>query len=120
MKFSLFILLLMSFSAWSTDPEVLQIKSKQDQYTLQKKDNVWVSENCLKSDCQALKKVEIKKVKSEDGLVGHPAADFCEQEGGKYVTGKRTSGDEDGVCVFKDKSYILGWDYYRRNEKVSQ
>lgn len=120
MKLRVFILLFFTTSVWAKDPEVLLIMSGHDQYSLQKKEDVWVSSHCLKSDCQALKKAEIKPSKNENGLAGHPAADFCEQEGGKYVTGKRVSGDEDGVCVFKDKSYILGWDYYKRNEKVSK
>lgn len=111
------LILLFSISVWATDPTVLTIKVKDKNFNFQKKEDVWVSESCLKDDCTALKKAEIKTKKSSDGLAGHPAADFCEQEGGEYVTGKRLSGDEDGLCVFKDKSFILGWDYYKRNEK---
>ena len=103
--------------AWSVDHEVLRITTKDKVYRLQKKENVWISENCLKSDCEALKKAQIKNKKAHGQYTGHPASDFCEQEKGEYVVGKRDSGDEDGVCVFKDQSFILGWDYFKRNQK---
>lgn len=117
MKFLIFIIFLFQAIAWSSDQEILSIITKDKVYRLQKKENVWVSENCLKSGCLALKKTEIKTKKAPGQYVGHPASDFCEQEKGEYIVGKRNSGDEDGVCVFKDHSYILGWDYFKRNRK---
>lgn len=104
-------------SLWASDKDILVIKSSSREYVLKKSEGSWVSESCLKSSCLALKKTEIKQQDSKDGFVGHPAASFCEQTQGEYVVGKRASGDEDGLCVFKDKSFILGWDYFYRNKK---
>ncbi|MFP5384625.1 MAG: DUF333 domain-containing protein [Bacteriovoracia bacterium] len=117
MKFLFVILVLLQSIAWSNESQGLTIQTKDKVYRFHQKENVRVSENCLKSNCLALQRAELKTKKADGKYVGHPASDFCEQEKGEYIVGKRESGDEDGVCVFKDNSYILGWDYFKRNQK---
>lgn len=79
-------------------------------YVLLKKDAIWISDGCLRNKCQALK-IQKKPLLSD----AHPAAELCEKAGARYLVGRYPSGDMDGICLFKDDSFILGWDFYYRN-----
>lgn len=116
---SLVILYALFFSgpSWSQE-KPLVLKSREDQYVLHRKEKSWVSEQCLKTKCQALSPARIKtKPPSTSKWASHPAAAFCEQNQGKYITASRPSGDQDGLCLFPDKSFILGWDYFYLNRQ---
>lgn len=107
---------LLTFSSWGSEQTKL-LKTPDGEFTLYSKTSLWVSKNCLKSECEALKSHSLKEVKTDSGKwIGNPASAFCEKSGGKYIIGKLPSGDEDGLCVLKDKSYILSWDFYYRNK----
>ena len=115
MKRWLFILCMVTaiplFASESKD-----LKSENQNFKLFSKEKLWVSESCLKKDCLALKQGDSKVLRDPSNqFTGQPAAQFCIENDGKYVVGKYESGDEDGLCIFNDKSYILGWDYYKNN-----
>lgn len=95
--------------------ESLILKSRdQKSYQFFDKSGVRVSESCLKGPCEALKTPPLRESpKTSKSFTGHPAARFCEEQKAVYIIAKRESGDEDGICLFKDKSFILAWDYYR-------
>lgn len=111
--FSLASLLTLCFFAQA---ETLKSQDKKE-WPLVKVNEWKVSESCLKS-CLALKPVkpQVVKQESKSKFLEHPAASFCESQKGKYVTAQYQNGDEDGLCVFEDGSYILGWDYYQKNQ----
>lgn len=115
MKRWLFILCLVSaIAAFASESKVL--KHKNQNFKLLSKEKLWVSESCLKNNCLALKKVTARALRDPSNqFTGQPAAQFCVENDGQYIVGKYESGDEDGLCVFKDKSYILGWDYFKYN-----
>lgn len=114
MKFfsSVLLFILMSSSLWGVS-QTKTLKTNKGELPLILNNKLWVSPHCQKGDCQALKtpaKTSSKTQKST--YITQPAASFCESSGGNYLTGKYSSGNEDGVCRFKDQSYILAWDYY--------
>ena len=109
--------LIFSLPSWSVD-RTLILKSPENQYVLHRKNKTWVSETCLKSKCQALNPAKGKnKNPSTSQWASHPAAAFCEQNQGKYITASRPTGDQDGLCIFPDKSFILGWDFFYLNRQ---
>ena len=111
--FSSFLLfILMSFSSWGIG-ETKTLKTSMGELPLILKKDLWVSPHCLKAECLALKTTKKPSPKAtERKYITQPAAGFCEAQDGQYLTGKYSSGNEDGVCRFKDQSYILAWDYY--------
>lgn len=109
-SFLLFILI--PFSAWGIGPSKT-LKTVQGELPLILKNELWVSPHCHKTPCLALKRPAKSAAKTEGSpYITQPAASFCESHGGKYLIGKYSSGNEDGICRFKDQSYILAWDYY--------
>lgn len=105
------------FTPTSLLADSLILKAREKSYEVVSHQGVRVSQDCLKTLCDALKPA-LKQVppKPKKSFIGNPAASFCEIQGARYEIAKRASGDEDGLCVFKDQSYILGWDYFKRNE----
>jgi len=113
---ALFTLIFSSLS-WSQDRPLI-LKSPENQYVLHRKNKAWVSETCLKAKCQALNQAKGKnKNPSTSQWASHPAAAFCEQNQGKHITVTRPTGDQDGLCLFPDKSFILSWDYFYLNRQ---
>lgn len=100
----------------------LELKSSANKtYQLFVKDGVRVSESCLKASCQALVPVKNSVLgKASSKYLDHPAASLCQSQKGKYEIARHTNGDEDGLCVFSDKSYVLAWDYYKRNTQKAK
>lgn len=81
-------------------------------YQLHRHQNLWVSLNC-QADCLALTPPKLKE--SAQGIyAGNPAAEFCLSAQGEYIIVKDLAGFSEGLCQFKDKSYILVWDFYRK------
>lgn len=118
MKFfsSFLFFCLLTFSSWGSEQTKL-LKTPDGDFILYSKNNIWVSKSCLKKECEALKRHTLKVGKTESGKwIGNPASAFCEETGGKYLIGKLPTGAEDGLCIFKDKSYILSWDFYYMNK----
>lgn len=110
----LLALVVATTNVWSI--KIITLKVKDKVYTFHDKNGQRVSEECLKKECLALKSKPVE-TKKESKYTGHPAADYCEGNGGEYVVGVRETGDEDGLCLFKDKSYSLGWDYFKEGKK---
>jgi putative hemolysin len=118
MKFfsSFLFFCLLTSSSWGSEQNKI-LKTPEGDFILYAKNNFWVSKNCLEKKCDALKSHSPKESKADAGKwIGNPSSAFCEVSGGKYIIGKLPSGDEDGLCLLKDKSYILSWDYYYRNK----
>lgn len=96
---------------------VLTLKIQDTAITLYKMEGVWVSKECLTENCLALQPPAQKEMPASNSYWGHPAAAFCALNGGDNVIATHPSGDEDGLCWFKDNSMIIDWDYYYRHER---
>ena len=91
----------------------LLLKTPEGDLRLRKRDKDWVSENCLKGTCLALQTPRSSlPLPAESSWAPHPAASFCLANGGSYLKAQYPNGDEDGICRFKDQSFILAWNYY--------
>lgn len=104
-----FILILLSFSTYA-----LELKTQEN--TVLKfinKGELRVSEHCQK-ECQALKDYQTQW-KTFKRKQGNPASEFCFHVGGIDKIVSHPNLDQDSVCVFKDGSYILSWDLWRKN-----
>jgi putative hemolysin len=119
--FALFLLfILMISSVWGSS-ETKTLKTVEGELTLIQKNDLWLSPHCQKGDCQALKTpLKTSSQVQTRTYITQPAANFCESKGGHYLTGKYSSGNEDGICRFKDQSYILAWDYYYKFKDQKQ
>lgn len=108
----------MSVVTKAAAPELTLKSSDGKVWTFVIKDNYKVSESCLKTSCLALNTINQKENKQTQSgkYLNHPAAGLCEIHHGKYIVGTYKNGDEDGICVFKDQSFILGWDFYKRHQ----
>lgn len=74
-----------------------------------------VSSSCQKK-CLALEDYSSKFQGFKSGS-GNPASEFCNLIGGEDLIVSHPNLDQDSLCLFKDKSYILSWDLFRRNQK---
>lgn len=109
------LILSLFLTTYALAAEPLILKTPDKTYKLFQKSGLRVSESCLKGPCDALKVPSSQtNTSTTKSFTGHPAAKFCGLQGATYIIAKRESGDEDGLCQFKDKSYILGWDYFRK------
>lgn len=72
-----------------------------------------VSEQCQK-ECLALRDYQPQH-KNFKWKGANPASEFCFHVGGTDQIASHPNLDQDSVCVFKDGSYILSWDLYRKN-----
>ncbi len=54
------------------------------------------------------------KSKSFKWKNGNPASEFCLHAGGIDMSVTHANSSQDSLCIFKDGSYILSWDLYRR------
>jgi|SRR5690606_8782340 len=54
------------------------------------------------------------KSKSFKWKNGNPASEFCIHAGGTDQSVTHANSSQDSLCSFKDGSYILSWDLYRR------
>lgn len=114
MRVSLLVLSIV-LTTYALAGETLTLKGQETTYVFFQKSGLRVSESCLKGPCDALKVPSAQRdTPTSKSFTGHPAAKFCELQGATYIIAKRESGDEDGLCQFKDKSYILSWDYFRK------
>lgn len=104
-----FILFLLSLSA-----SALELKT-QEKTVLKfiEKDKWRVSAHCEK-ECLALKDYQSKWKSFKRGK-GNPASEFCFHVGGIDKVASYENLDQDGVCIFKDGSFIISWDLYRKN-----
>lgn len=77
-----------------------------------------VSSHCQK-ECLALKDYSLK-IKDFQRRGGNPASEFCQHIGGNDLIASHPNLDQDSICLFRDGSYILSWDLYRRNQKAQK
>ena len=97
--------------------EVKILKTSEGEFQFEHFNNSWVSKSCKTSSCLALMLVRTKlsHVDKSGKWTKQPAAEFCLSNEGKYLVGNYSDDSQDGLCLFKDKSFILGWDYYYRH-----
>lgn len=109
MKIFMLFLLVLSLQTLAAENPLILKSAEKKEWVFHNKDGLRVSSDCLKDSCQAVK---ASKVSTEKMDKTHPAAAYCTLLDGKYEIAKHTDGDEDGICVFKDSSFILAWDLY--------
>lgn len=97
----------------------LELKGQQGKsYTLLKVKEWRVSSSCQK-ECLALKDYT-SSFKDFERKKGNPASEFCNHVGGTDNIVSHPNLDQDSICLFSDGSYILSWDLFRKNQKVSR
>lgn len=109
MKIFMLFLFVLSFQTLAVESPLTLKSTDKKEWLFLNKDGLRVSADCLKNPCQALK---VSKVSTEKMDKIHPAAAYCTLLDGKYEIAKHTDGDEDGICIFIDSSFILAWDLY--------
>lgn len=106
------ILILAIFTSFQAFAEMKTFKKNNESYQLIEIDGVWVSKNCQKNpSCLAL---SAPTKGQQMNKAANPFAEFCQQSGAKYESVSDNLGLGEGLCIFKDKSYIIARDYFTK------
>ncbi|WP_082729400.1 putative hemolysin [Leptotrichia sp. oral taxon 847] len=83
-----------------------------------------IKKSSTKRKSRNLKLPKVKKIENKDipeqRMIGmpNPASVYCEKNGGKSIIKLDSTGNEYGICKFKDGKEIDEWDFYRKNNKL--
>ena len=58
----------------------------------------------------------------EQKMIGaaNPASVYCIEQGGESIIRKDNDGNEYGICKFKDGKEVEEWDFYRKNNNLTE
>ena len=58
----------------------------------------------------------------EQKMIGaaNPASVYCVEQGGESIIRKDNDGNEYGICKFKDGKEVDEWDFYRKNNNLTE
>ncbi|MBC7473429.1 MAG: DUF333 domain-containing protein [Candidatus Sericytochromatia bacterium] len=65
-------------------------------------------------------KIVIPNPSNSSGAIANPASQFCINNGGKLDIRTDSTGSQNGVCIFEDKSECDEWDFYNGKCKKGQ
>ena len=58
----------------------------------------------------------------EQKMIGaaNPASVYCIEQGGESIIRKDNDGNEYGICKFRDGKEVDEWDFYRKNNNLTE
>ena len=76
----------------------------------------------LEAHNKDMSKKVTKPVNIEQKMIGaaNPASVYCVNQGGESIIKKADNGDEYGICKFKDAKEVEEWDFYRKNNNLTE
>ncbi len=114
---ALILFLAFSFVQAKGPDRWIQINGRKKLVKISKK-NCRISNSafCAKDNCLAYKIIDqITKTKKRFKLEmngKNPTSSFCEINLGKPIVGHDQDGNHVSICMFKDSSFIYGWDLF--------